>query len=160
MFHTIYQRNSKDDALKTILDRFVGYLSVLFYATQAVYASSVASISVLPLLISLFYGTPFYSLDLHFPLADKDTPLGFILHYTFFCVGSYFWTPTLIASDVLYFSQLILAYGHIEVMIKLLDDINGKISEGRHDQATAPATNHEVTERLKRVCFEHQEHLQ
>lgn len=156
LFHEIYERNMSDPQLKLILDRHVGYLWPLFYATQTVYSASVASISILPCLFSLAIRSPYYSLDLFFPSVDETTWSGFIVTYLFLFVGSYFWVPTLIASDVLYFSQLILAASHLQTMIHLLDKVDACTEDETHVQEKES----EITRLLHRVCFEHQQHLQ
>lgn len=155
LFHAVYVRNSREPAMKVILDKYVNYLRPLFYATQSVYLASVASISVLPFLISLLIHSPYYSLDLFFPGVDKNTWSGFMVTYFYLFVGSYFWVPTLIASDVLYFAQLILAASHLRVMIKWLDSVEERIS-GRDEVGKSEEL---ITNLLKRVCYEHQQHL-
>lgn len=156
LFHEIYARHSEERQLRDILDRHVAYLHPLFYATQAVYSASVASISILPFLFSLAIRSPYYSLDLFFPLVDQKTWSGFIITYLFLFIGSYFWVPTLIASDVLYFSQLILAASHLQTMIRQLDYVDQCIS----DEQRVQQEEQEITRLLHRVCFEHQQHLQ
>lgn len=155
LFHDIYARHFEEEQLKGILDRYVAYLRHLFIATQAVYSASVFSISILPLTYSLAIGTPFYTLDLFFPSVDQETWFGFIATYLFLFIGSYFWVPTLIASDVLYFSQLILAAGHLQTMIKQLDNVDECIE----DQQRVQENDQQISKLLRRVCFEHQQHL-
>ena len=155
LFHEIYKRNQVNSESKEILDRHVKFLWPLFYATQTVYSASVASISILPCIVALVSRRPFYSLDLFFPFVDKTTWFGFVVTYLFLFIGSYFWVPTLIASDVLYFSQLILAAGHLRVMMRRLDEVDEKVSEA----SLVQETELEIMALLKSVCFEHQQHL-
>lgn len=115
--------------------------------------ASVASISILPLFYSFVINSPYYSLDLFFPRVDQTTWSGFVITYLFLLIGSYFWTPTLVASDVLYFSQLILSAGHLKVMMALLEEVEEEIREAE------PEAEGIITQLLKRVCFEHQQHL-
>lgn len=144
-----------------MLDKYVNYLWPLFYATQAVYASSVASITVLPFFYSMATGIPYYSIPLFFPLVDEMSNLGFVITYLFLFIGSYFWVPTLIASDVLYFSQLILAAGHLQTINRLLDTVDERVLEREAvaEEEQRKKLEQNITKLLHRVCFEHQQHL-
>lgn len=81
--------------------------------------------------------------------------MGFFATYAYLFVGSYFFVPTLIASDVLYFSQLILAASHLRVIIQLLDQVDDSLIGRDNDKVNGD----KVARIWNKVVYEHQEHL-
>lgn len=157
LIHLIYDRNIESPSCKRIIDKHVDYCWRTFRVVRSLYSTACLIIIVPGLLCRIFTtDIRIHPLESFLPYFDPTTSPGFEFNFILHLFLIYLAWAGFCFTDTYFISLLIIARGHLKMMIQMLHELNGVLLAP--EQQPPDHADHE--RRLKRICQEHQFHLQ
>lgn len=165
LFHEIYGNNKDNGKCKKILDEHVEYCWIAFKAIQFLYRFVGTSILILTGLLRIFTGSRVLPMQAYLTFLDANSSPGYELNYLYHISILILGVCGFSFSDTFFIAIMITSRGHLKVMMQMLKELNSDLlkkeiqsSSSASSSSTASTEDHFL--RLKRICQEHQFHIQ
>lgn len=153
MVHELYERNSDSLDYKRILDNYVEYCWTAFRVIKAMYFSAGIFMLILPCVLRVFTSNRILPFASYLPFLDQNSSPGYELNYIYHFFVMLIGVCAFSFSDTFNVSLMIIALGHLKIMMRMLQDVDLILMEPKSDP-------NDQKRRLKRICQEHQFHIE